>query len=121
MPARTLGQRTYAAAAAVCLAAGGVQLVQGAQLGGAAVLAAVVAFTGLVLLVQGIRWGQLLVGWGLRTGIAWLIAVLSGLLGRSGDFPLAGWMVGTGIYLVTYRVARRQNGDGEPAGARGGS
>ena len=61
----------------------------------------------------------LLVGWGLLTSLSWLIAVMLGLLGRSGDFPFAGWMVGIGIYLMTYREARRQDGDEEPAGSHG--
>ena len=119
MTARNPRLLAYAAAAAVSLVAGAVQLVQGDQLGWAAVLAAVVTFIGLALVIRGTRWGQLLVGWGLLTSIAWLIAVLFGLLGRSGDFPFAGWMVGVGIYLVTYREARRQRGDGETVGTRG--
>lgn len=118
MPGPVPLQAVYAAAATVSLAAGAFQLVQGVQLGWAAVLAAVVTFAGLTLVAKGARWGQLLVGWGLLTSLAWLIAVLLGLVGRSGDFPFAGWMVGIGIYLVTYREARRQDGSGEPTNAR---
>ena len=119
MTARNARQRAYTAAAAVSLVAGAVQLVQGSQLGWAAVLAAVVTFIGLALATRSTLWGQLLVGRGLLTSLAWLIAVLSGLLGRSGDFPFAGWMVGIGIYLVTYRKASRQRGSGETTGTRG--
>ena len=119
MPGPIPLQAVYAVCAAVSLAAGAFQLVQGIQLGWAAVLAAVVTFAGLALVAQGTRWGQLLVGWGLLTSLSWLIAVMLGLLGRSGDFPFAGWMVGIGIYLMTYREARRQDGDEEPAGSHG--
>ncbi|WP_424348393.1 hypothetical protein [Kocuria sp. CH-021] len=111
MTARIARQRAYAVAAAVSLAAGAVQLLQGAQLGWAAVAAAAVTSAGLALVTRSTRWGQLLVGGGLLTSLAWLIAVLSGLLGRSGNFPFAGWIVGIGIYLVTYREARGQHGE----------
>ncbi|MEX5307571.1 hypothetical protein RF644_17640 [Kocuria sp. CPCC 205258] len=115
-PAR---RAVYATVAAASLTAGAIQILQSTQLGWAAILAAAVTFAGLALVTRGARWGQLLVGWGLLTSLAWFIAVLFSLLGRSGDFPFAGWMVGIGIYLVTYREARRQNRDGHRAGIRG--
>lgn len=99
MSRKTLLRWIYHVAAAVFLFVGLLQLFQGFLLGWAAVIAAVLIGTGLVLAVK-IRWGWLVAMWGLMTGITWLLAMLLGLLGRGYDFSYAGWAVG--VAMATY-------------------
>lgn len=120
MSRKTIPRWIYHVGAAVFLFAGLVQLLQGLSLGWAAVIAAVLTGTGLVLAVK-IRWGWLVATWGLMTGIIWLLAMLMGLLGRGYDFSFAGWAVGIAMATYSYWQDRQDNRAGQTQNESTGS
>ncbi len=89
---------------ATVLIAGLVQLVQGALLGWAAVIAAVLLLFGVLVWRRWpmrYRWGRFMRVCGVYIGSIWFIALMLGVLGWGGEFSWAAWGAGIGVATLT--------------------
>lgn len=106
MAHKTMARWFVTVLAAAFLVPGVVQVVAGEPLGWAAVIGAVSMGTGLLLVVHRTTWGQLLIRGGAVTGVAWFLSMVSGWLGRGGDFIYGGWGAGIGIAIASFLTER---------------
>ncbi|WP_298045119.1 hypothetical protein [uncultured Citricoccus sp.] len=104
MGADGIWQWIFGGLAATVLISGLAQLMQGAMLGWAAVIAAVLLLLGVLVWRRWptrYRWGRFMRVCGVYIGFIWLIALMLEVLGWDGEFSWAAWGAGIGVATLT--------------------